>query len=86
MLPLLEVLHRTKNHAVRLEGQLHSDSGGGPIEGLGFQSADGHQIWTDESGTASPDCREMARGGARGVNVGIYGSPMECLGFGVVKN
>ena len=23
-------------------------------------------------GTASPDCRETARGGARGVNVGIY--------------
>ena len=27
------------------------------------------------------DCRETARGGAREVNVGIYGSSMECLGM-----
>ena len=39
-----------------------------------------HQTFPDTT-HGSVIYADQARGGERGVNVGIYGSPMECLGF-----
>ena len=47
------------------------------VAGGDRSAARGRPLYPDTTdGTASPDCRETARGGAARVNVGTYGSPI----------